>query len=93
MNIFNRTKRLKGFGDTVVLNYALDKEKNQIFKEIDQKRRSKEAVKEYLGSLGYQIKKDQQDKESLEKIQNTTIEEIVKNKTSSGKIAMTTIEI
>ena len=87
------TKQLKGFGDTVVLDYALDKEKNQIFQEIDQKRRGKEAVKEYIGYMGYEIKKDQQDKESLEKIQNTTIEKIVKNKTSSGKIVMTTIEI
>ena len=84
---------MKGFGDTVVLDYALDKEKNQIFQEIDQKRRGKEAVKEYIWYVGYEIKKDQQDKESLEKIQNTTIEKIVKNKTSSGKIVMTTIEI
>ena len=85
MNIFNRTKRLKGFGDTVVLNYALDKEKNQIFQEIDQKRRSKEAVKEYLGSVGYQMKKDQRDKESLENIQNTKIENICKEQEAIRK--------
>jgi len=84
---------LKGLGNTVVLDYALDKEKNQIFQEIDQERRGKEAVKEYIGSVWYEIKKDQQDKESLETIQNTTIEKIVKNKTSSEKIAITTIEI
>ena len=50
-------KTVEWFRDTVVLNHTLDKEKNQIFQEIDQKRRSTEVVKEYLGSEGYQIKK------------------------------------
>jgi len=78
-------KAVERFRDTVVLNYALDKEKNQIFQEIDQKRRGKEAVKEYLGSVGYQMKNDQRDKESLENIQNTKIENICKEQEAIRK--------
>ena len=86
LEIREREKVIQREQDIVLLDYALNKEQQEILNETEQKHQDQEAVQEYVRFLKEQMTKDQEDTNRIDSIRDAEMEKVWEKRDVAQKV-------